>query len=85
MEQYLKQTDMLNFHEKEIQQLIHLRKWKELDEFYKIKEIYQFVQNEIVFGYNCCDTLNATQVLACFVQWVNKGAIAWKKQNKTSK
>ncbi|MBD5465937.1 MAG: transglutaminase domain-containing protein [Lachnospiraceae bacterium] len=64
MEQYLKQTDMLNFHEKEIQQLIHLRKWKELDEFHKIKEIYQFVQNEIVFGYNCCDTLNATQVLA---------------------
>lgn len=64
MERYLKQTDMLNFHEKEIQQLIHLRKWKELDEFHKIKEIYQFVQNEILFGYNCRDTLNASQVLA---------------------
>lgn len=64
MEQYLKRTDMLNFDEEEIQQLIHARKWKELDEFHKIKEIYQFVQNDILFGYNRCDTLNAAQVLA---------------------
>ncbi len=64
MEKYLEETAMLNYNEKEIQQLIHLRKWKELDEFHKIKEIYQFVQNEILFGYNRCDTLNAVQVLA---------------------
>lgn len=64
MKQYLKETAMLNYHEKEIQQLIDMRKWKELDEFHKIKEIYQFVQNEILLGYNRCDTLNAVQVLA---------------------
>ncbi len=64
MEQYLKETAMLNYNKKEMQQLIHMRKWKELDEFHKIKEIYWFVQNEILFGYNRCDTLNAVQVLA---------------------
>ncbi|MBP3707314.1 MAG: transglutaminase domain-containing protein [Clostridia bacterium] len=39
------------------------RKWNDLDEFNKIKDIYSFVRDEILFGYNISDDINAEQVL----------------------
>ena len=62
-EQFLKETKMLNYHSPAIQELIDSRKWHKLNEYSKIKSIYEFVQNEILFGYNCSDTLTAEQVL----------------------
>lgn len=47
----------------QIQSLILARNWKQLDDFHKIKEIYDFVRNEIKFGYNANDSVTATQVL----------------------
>lgn len=47
----------------QIQSLILARNWKQLDDFHKIKEIYDFVRNEIKFGYNVNDSVTATQVL----------------------
>ena len=39
--------------------------WDKLDEYHKIKAIYDFVQNKIVLGFNSTDLLKATQVLVC--------------------
>lgn len=61
---YLEETQMLNYHSTEIVKLISKRKWEELDDFHKINNIYNFVQNDILFGYNSSDHLNANQVLA---------------------
>ncbi len=61
---YTEVTTMLNYKSREIQELIYTKKWNELDEYQKIKAIYEYVQNEILFGYNCEDLLTAKQVLA---------------------
>ena len=64
MERYLKDTKMLNYSAREIVALVRSRKWNDLEEYGKIGEIYRFVQNEIVLGYNEFDDLTASQVLA---------------------
>lgn len=64
MQRYFEETNMLNYHAKEIVNLVETRKWKDLKEFDKIKAIYNFVQNEILLGYNKYDYLTATQVLS---------------------
>lgn len=63
MEKYLDNTDMLNFYEQKIVDLINCQKWDELNEFDKIAKIYDYVQNNILLGYNKYDNLTATQVL----------------------
>ena len=63
MERYLENTTMLNYNEQKITELVKLHKWNELDEYNKIGTIYDFVQNEILLGYNKVDNLTATQVL----------------------
>lgn len=55
---------MLNYKEPPIVKLIDNRKWNGLDEFSEIKAIYDYVQNEILLGYNKYDNLTATQVLS---------------------
>lgn len=63
MEEYLKETKMLNFNSAKISDLVREKGWLELDEFHKIKNIYEFVQNDILFGYNSTDILSAVEVL----------------------
>lgn len=60
---YLEETSMLNYSAREIQELIAGREWEQLDDFHKIKEIYDFVRDEILFGYNVSDDISALQVL----------------------
>lgn len=62
-EEFLTETKLLNFSSDLIQKLIHTRKWNKLNQYEKIKFIYDFVQNEILLGYNNSDTLTAEQVL----------------------
>ncbi len=64
MERYLKETKMLNYSNSRIQQLIKKRKWNALDNFQRIKAIYNFVRDEILFGYNVDDSITASEVLA---------------------
>ncbi|OLQ94195.1 transglutaminase [Vibrio ponticus] len=63
MKQYLQKTEMLDFEDQAIQQLIKARTWHKHDEYDAIDEIYAFVRDEIVFGYNADDTIPASQVL----------------------
>lgn len=63
MQKYLEETKMLNFSHKSIQMLIISRNWLNLIEFERIKAIYNFVRDEIKFGYNVSDKISASKVL----------------------
>lgn len=63
MEKYIEETRMLDFSHKSIQGLIISRNWHNLNEFEKIKAIYNFVRDEIKFGYNISDKICASKVL----------------------
>ena len=62
-EKYLKETRMLNYRADSIEKLVRSRGWRELDEYEKIGAVYDFVRNEIRFGYNRSDLLTAEEVL----------------------
>ena len=62
-DKYLKETTMLNYNSNSIQKLVEARGWKELDEFERIGAVYDYVRNEILFGYNSSDLLTAEEVL----------------------
>ncbi len=55
MNRYLAQTPMLDFSNADIQHLVKSRRWMELDMFERLKAIYNFVRDEILFGYNVDD------------------------------
>lgn len=57
-------TLLLNFTHPAIQRLITERGWRELEVYQRIGAIYEFVRDEIEFGYNVRDDLPASQVLA---------------------
>ena len=63
LDRYLSETNLLNYSCNLIQKLVYDRKWNDLDEFNKIKDIYSFVRDEILFGYNISDDITAEQVL----------------------
>lgn len=63
MEQYLQETPMLNYSAINIQQLVNDRLWKQMDEYERIKQIYNYVRDEILFGYNVDDHIPASKVL----------------------
>jgi len=63
MERYLQETRMLDYTSPSIQKLIESRGFKNLNEFERLKAIYNFVRDEILFGYNVDDSIPASKVL----------------------
>ncbi|MBU5674895.1 transglutaminase family protein [Alkaliphilus sp. MSJ-5] len=63
METYLKSTKLLDFNTSDIEHLIKKRKWNYLNQEEKIAAAYDFVRNEIKFGYNSGDDISASEVL----------------------
>ena len=63
MEKLLKKTELLDFDNKEIMLLIENRQWGNLNENEKVRQIYEFVRDEIKFGYNIDDAIPASMVL----------------------
>lgn len=63
MNNYLKETPILDYNNHTIQELIKERKWQNLNTVERIKAIYNFVRDEIKFGYNIADNLPASSVL----------------------
>ena len=64
MERYLMETPMLDFSAPAIENLIERRGWRSLEEFERIQAIYNYVRDEILFGYNTDDSIPASKVLA---------------------
>lgn len=63
MHNYTSETRLLDFSNLQIQKLVAEKGWRKLDSFNKIKDIYDFVCNEILFGYNVDDNIPASRVL----------------------
>lgn len=61
---YLTSTPIINFDHAEIKSLLMNRGWNKLNEFDKIGAAYQFVKDEILFGYNRSDDISASEVLS---------------------
>lgn len=61
---YLGPTPLLDFDHPAIAALIASRGWPSLSEYDRIGAAYDFVRDEIVFGYNASDDLPASRVLA---------------------
>ncbi|MGF1681956.1 transglutaminase-like domain-containing protein [Photobacterium minamisatsumaniensis] len=60
---YLLETPMLDFMHPYIQDLVETKKWKTLSQYDAIGAIYNYVRDEVRFGYNKDDRLPASQVL----------------------
>ena len=60
---YLTSTAMLNYDDPSIQALIEQKRWRSLPEFDRIRQIYNYVRDEILFGYNIDDDIPASKVL----------------------
>lgn len=60
---YLQETKMLNFSHSSLQKLIKENQWLEEEDFFKIQKIYNFVRDDIAFGYNTDDKISASEVL----------------------
>jgi len=61
---HLSATPILDFRDESIQRLIAERGWLDLDLDRRIGAVYDFVRDEISFGYNASDELPASRVLA---------------------
>jgi len=61
---YLKETALLDFSSAPIQELMTSRAWSDLNAYEKIGAAYDFVRDEIGFGYNSSDNIAASAVLA---------------------
>ena len=64
VDRYIQETNMLDYSDIRIQKLIQNRGWLELSDFDRIKAIYNYVRDEILFGYNIDDSIPASKVLA---------------------
>ena len=63
MPQYLEQTALLNYGHSAITTLVAQKGWPALPEKERIRAIYDFVRDDIAFGYNERDAISAATVL----------------------
>lgn len=62
-DKYLLSTTILDYGSPCIQRIVADRCWARLDEKTKVTSIYNFVRDEIAFGYNIDDNISASEVL----------------------
>lgn len=63
-DRYLEATAMLDYKNDNIQSLIDEKGWRNLPEFECIKSIYNYIRDDIKFGYNIDDSIPASKVLS---------------------
>ncbi|MBP1991661.1 transglutaminase-like domain-containing protein [Paenibacillus eucommiae] len=63
MSAYLKETELLNYSHPLIRPVIHSRQWDHMSRKEQILGIYNYVRDEILFGYNRADDIPASEVL----------------------
>ena len=63
MKQYIEETNILDYSHPKIQQLIQEKRWQEQEPEIQIRSIYNFVKDDILFGYNSGDDIPASEVL----------------------
>lgn len=76
MNNYLKETPILNYSDISIQSLIKRKNWLVTDTVERVKAIYNFVRDDIKFGYNLSDEIKASDVLKdCYGQCNTKATL----------
>lgn len=60
----LQKTTLLDYDAPTIQRLVKERRWQSLPERERIRSVYEFVRDEILFGYNRADEIPASEVLS---------------------
>lgn len=60
---YIGETRLLNYSHPLLAELVEARKWESMDLYAKIGGVYEFVRDEIVFGFNESDMTPASRVL----------------------
>lgn len=63
MNNYLRQTELLNFDHPSIKNLILQEGWRDLPDKEKILYTYNYVRDRILFGYNDDDAISASHIL----------------------
>lgn len=63
MNDYLKETALMDFHHSSIKGLIQKKGWMNISEKDKILNIYNFVRDEIAFGFNADYEVRASKVI----------------------
>lgn len=63
MKNYLKETRILNYTDDSIQTLVKNNNWMNMEVIDRVKAIYNYVRDDIKFGYNLSDNITASQVL----------------------
>ncbi|WP_370836116.1 transglutaminase-like domain-containing protein [Clostridium tertium] len=63
MDKYLEETKLLNFSAICISDVIKKERWMQLSDYNKILKIYNYVRDDIAFGYNEDDAITASKVL----------------------
>lgn len=63
MKEFLQETKILNYSHPTIQKLINSRGWSTQNDKDKIYNIYNFIRDEIKFGYNKKDNLKSSKIL----------------------
>ncbi len=61
--EYLQTTVILDFKHGSIQELVSQKGWRQLSHYDAIGAIYNYVRDDILFGYNADDRLSASRVL----------------------
>ncbi len=62
MDRHLRETRLLDFNHPSLTRLVDDRRWLALPVYERVAHIYDFVQNEIAFGYNEADNIPASEV-----------------------
>src|SRR5690606_37219702 len=63
MDKYFKESKILDYSNVSIQELLEHKGWKDFGIVSRIKDIYNFVRDEIKFGYNVSDDIPASEIL----------------------
>ena len=71
----LQPTALLDFTNPAIEAVVQERGWRQLPTFERIGAVYDFVRNEIAFGYNAGDELPASAVMADGIGQVDEVAL----------
>ena len=64
MDTHLEETPLMDTSHPDLVTLVRARGWQDLPTYEAVGAIYDFVRNEIRFGYNASDDLPASSVLA---------------------
>ncbi|CUO04544.1 transglutaminase domain-containing protein [Hungatella hathewayi] len=70
VDRYIQETNMLDYSDIHIQKLIQNRGWLELSDFDRIKAIYNYVRDGILFGYNLYKVKVSIRILEYMTAWM---------------